>query len=111
MADCLFCTLLAAGKNIAYQDEACFALRDIHPQAPTHLLVIPKKHYSDLTEMSAATDVIAKMYAAALALAKQEKIDDGFRTVINVKAKGGQTVFHVHMHLLGGKKLGASLAG
>lgn len=113
MADCIFCNILENAKpgQIVHQDDACFVLRDIHPQAPTHLLVIPKKHYGDLTDMEGATDVIGKMYGAAIALARQEKIDDGFRTVINVKPKGGQTVFHVHMHVLGGKQMGPGLAG
>lgn len=113
MAACIFCNILANPKpgQIVHEDDAVFVLRDIQPHAPTHLLVMPKTHYSDLTEMAGATDVIAKMYAAALKLARDEKIDDGFRTVINVKPKGGQTVFHVHMHVLGGKQLGPSLAG
>ena len=112
MADCLFCNLLANPKPgwLIHDDAEVAAFRDIHPQAPTHILIIPKKHFSDLTEMESKTDVIAKMYAAALKLAKSEKVDDGFRTVINVKPKGGQTVFHVHMHLLGGAQMGPRLS-
>ena len=112
MSECLFCSLLAAPKPgwLIYEDPDVAAFRDIHPQAPTHVLVVPKKHFADLTAMESSTDVIAKMYAAALKIAKQEKVDDGFRTVINVKAKGGQTVFHVHMHVLGGSKMGAKLS-
>ena len=75
------------------------------------MLVVPRQHFSDLTAMEKSTDVVAKMYAAAIAIAKREKIDDGFRTVINCKEKGGQTVFHVHMHLLGGKPMGGNLTG
>ncbi len=112
MAACIFCNIPANAKpgQILFEDDAVYVVRDIHPHAPTHLLVITKKHYSDLTEMAGATDVIAKMYAATLTLAKDEKLE-GFRTVINVKALGGQTVSHVHMHVLGGKQLGPGLAG
>ena len=112
MADCLFCTLLASPKPgwLLHDDADVAAFRDIHPQAPTHILIVPKKHFADLTAMEGHTDLIAKMHAAALKLAKQEKLDDGFRTVINVKEKGGQTVFHVHMHLLGGAQMGPRLS-
>ena len=112
MADCLFCNLIANPKpnQFVYEDPDVVALRDIHPQAPTHLLVIPRKHYADLTAMDGETGMIAKMYDAALKLAKSENIDDGFRTVINVKPKGGQTVFHVHMHVLGGAQMGPKLS-
>ena len=112
MADCLFCNLLANPKPgwLVHDDGDVVAFRDINPQAPTHLLVVPREHFADLTAMESRTDVIAKMYAVALKLAKQEQVDDGFRTVVNVKAKGGQTVFHVHMHLLGGSQMGGKLA-
>lgn len=104
MADCLFCTLIAnpkPGMLLADEPEVV-AFRDIHPQAPTHVLILPRKHFADLTAMEAHTDVVAKMYDVALRLAKKEKLDAGFRTLMNVKEGGGQTVFHVHMHLLGG---------
>jgi histidine triad (HIT) family protein len=111
MADCLFCNLIANPKPgfLLHDDGDVVAFRDIHPQAPTHILVVPRKHFADLTVMEKDTATIAKMYAAAISLAKQEQVDDGFRTVINCKEKGGQTVFHVHMHLMGGAKLGAKL--
>jgi histidine triad (HIT) family protein len=113
MPDCLFCTLIGNPKPgfLVLDTPDVVAFRDIHPQAPTHLLVVPRAHFSDLTAMSAKTDVIAKMYAAAISLAKEHGIDDGFRTLINCKEKGGQTVFHVHLHLLGGKPMGPNLAG
>lgn len=111
MADCLFCNLMANPKPgwLIYEDPEVVAFRDITPQAPTHVLVVPREHFADLTAMESKTGVIGKMYAAALAVAKQEKIEDGFRTVINVKPKGGQTVFHVHMHVLGGTQMGGRL--
>jgi len=103
MATCLFCSLIANPKPgmFLHDDADVVAFRDIHPQAPTHILVLPRKHFPDLTAMEADTALIAKMYAAAIKLAKLEKITDGFRTVINVGAKGGQTVFHVHLHVMG----------
>lgn len=105
MADCLFCNLIKTAKPgmLLHDDGDVVAFRDIHPQAPTHLLVVPRKHFSDLVAMEGDTALIAKMYAAAISLAKSEKVSDGFRTVINVGAKGGQTVFHVHMHVMSGR--------
>ncbi|HVO29837.1 MAG TPA: HIT domain-containing protein [bacterium] len=113
MADCLFCTLIGNAKPgfLVHDKDGIVAFRDIHPQAPTHILVVPREHFSDLTAMEGRTDVVGRMYAAAIALAKSEKIDDGFRSVLNCKEKGGQSVFHVHMHLLGGKAMGPSLTG
>lgn len=112
MADCLFCKLIANAKpeSLLHDDADVVAFRDIHPQAPTHVLVLPRKHYADLPSMEADTALIGKMYAAAIKIAKAEKIDDGFRTVINAGLKGGQTVFHVHMHLLGGAQMGPKLS-
>lgn len=112
MADCLFCNLIANPKPgfLLHDSPEVVAFRDIHPQAPTHILIVPRKHFADLTAMEKDTATIAKMYDVALALAKSEKVDDGFRTVVNVKEKGGQTVFHVHMHLMGGSKMGPKLA-
>ncbi len=113
MADCLFCALIANPKPgmFLHDDGTVVAFRDIHPQAPTHLLVVPREHFADLTRMEGRTEVVAKMYDAALTLAREHRFDDGFRTVINTKEKGGQTVFHVHMHVLGGKPMGPALAG
>lgn len=113
MADCLFCSIVASPKPgfLVHDDADIAAFRDIHPQAPTHLLIVPKKHFADLTEMEKDTALIAKMFAVALKLAKDLKLDSGFRTVINTKSGGGQTVFHTHLHLLGGRKMGAGLTG
>lgn len=113
MADCLFCNLIANPKPgwLLVDEPDVVAFRDIHPQAPTHVLIVPREHFADLTAMEGRTDLIARMYEVALRLAKAEEIDDGFRTVINAREKGGQTVFHVHMHLLGGRQLGPGLAG
>lgn len=113
MADCLFCNLLANPKPgwLIYDKDGIAAFRDIHPQAPTHLLIVPRDHVADVTALEGRMDVMAKMYAAAVALAKEHGVDDGFRTVINTKEKGGQSVFHLHMHLLGGKPMGPGLTG
>ena len=112
MADCLFCSLIQNPKPgmLLHDDGDVVAFRDLHPQAPMHLLVVPRKHFSDLIAMEADTALIGKMYAAAILLAKSEKVADGFRTVINVGTSGGQTVFHVHMHVMGGAQMGSKLS-
>ena len=104
---CLFCRI-AAGEipsQKVYEDELVFAFRDIDPQAPVHILIIPKKHIADigaLTEEDAA--VSARLFEVAGLLARQEGIaDSGYRVVSNVGADGGQSVPHLHLHLLGGR--------
>ncbi len=107
--DCIFCQIVA-GKipsEIIYQDEEVIAFRDINPQAPTHLLIIPRKHIPSLAQIS-ETDLslIGQMVAVANRLAKEEGISEaGYRLVINCGEGGGQLVPHLHMHLLGGKRL------
>ena len=109
MADCLFCKM--AGKHIpvtfVYEDEHMFVLDDINPQAPMHVLVVPKKHVATLNELSAAEDgLIGAMVRRAAAIAKEKGHDGpGYRTVFNCNAEAGQTVFHVHLHVLGGRRL------
>lgn len=111
MADCLFCKLIASAQpgSLVYEDADVVALRDIHPQAPTHVLVVPRTHHADLPSMEGDTALVGKMFAAAIKIAKAENLADGYRTVINVGPKGGQTVFHVHMHVLGGRQMGPKL--
>jgi histidine triad (HIT) family protein len=75
------------------------------------MLVVPRQHFSDLTAMAGHTELIGKMHGVALSLAKEHGIEEGFRIVINCKEKGGQTVMHVHLHLMGGKKMGPGLSG
>ena len=107
MSECLFCRIrdgqLPAQK--VHEDDRCFAIRDLRPQAPTHILVIPKKHIATLNDLSdddaeavGHLVVVAKKVAAAEGLA-----DDGWRTVFNVNEHAGQTVFHIHLHVLGGR--------
>lgn len=109
MSDCLFCKMVAGDiqPDVLFETESVLAFRDLQPQAPTHFLVIPKKHIStinDLTEGDA--DLMGQLYLAAKTVAKQEGIAaDGFRAVMNCNADGGQSVFHIHLHVLGGRTL------
>lgn len=108
--DCLFCSI-ANGEipsNKVYEDEYVYAFRDINPQAPVHILVIPKKHLSSILECDSET--AARLVSAVQAIARQEGIDrDGFRVVSNVGENGRQSVKHLHFHILGGKKLSESM--
>jgi len=106
---CIFCQIVA-GKvpsEILYQDEEVIAFRDINPQSPTHLIIIPKKHIPSLAHLSEAeSSLIGDMANIANQLAKGEGISEsGYRLVINCGKQGGQLVPHLHMHLLGGRKL------
>ncbi len=111
--DCIFCQI-AAGKvpaEIIYRDEEVIAFPDINPQAPTHLLIIPKRHIPALSHLSQAeSSLIGQMVNIANQLAKREGISEsGYRLVINCGEQGGQMVPHLHLHLLGGRKLSGSL--
>jgi len=111
--DCIFCKI-AAGEipsDILYQDEGVVAFRDINPQAPTHVLIIPKKHIAALTDLSeAGMSVVGEMARVANQLARAEGIAErGYRVVINCGQQGGQLVPHLHMHLLGGRQLSETL--
>jgi len=113
MSDCVFCKI-AAGEipsQQVYDDEYVYAFRDIAPQAPVHILVVPKAHVAasvaDLTPEN--SDSAAKCLEAIAKIAKSENLGDGFRVISNSGADAGQTVFHLHFHLLGGKPLGAGL--
>ena len=107
--DCIFCKIIAGEipSDIVYQDEEVIAFRDINPLAPTHLLIIPKKHIPSLTHLSEAeSPLIGHMVNIANQLAKKEGIaEKGYRLTINCGEQGGQLVPHLHMHLLGGRKL------
>ena len=109
MADCLFCKM--AGKEIpvtfVYEDEHLFVLDDINPQAPLHALVIPKRHIATLNELSAPDDgLIGAMLRRAAAVAADRGFGEcGFRTVFNTNADAGQSVHHIHLHVLGGRRL------
>lgn len=106
MSDCIFCKIAqkAIPTKFYYEDEMCVAFDDISPTAPTHILVVSKEHYS--TMMDAPPEVLAAMCAAVNKLAEQgELAEKGFRLVINTHQDGGQTVPHLHMHMLGGREM------
>jgi histidine triad (HIT) family protein len=110
MPDCLFCRL-AAGEipaSILFEDDRLLAFKDITPQAPTHILVIPRRHISTLNDLGPGDDgLVGEMTRRAAALAREQGLADrGYRVLFNCNADAGQTVFHIHMHLLGGRRLG-----
>jgi len=105
--DCLFCRIICKEikSAVVYEDQDVFAFKDINPQAPVHILVIPKKHIkatADLTE--ADKEIVGKIHLVCRDLAKQNKIENGYRIVANSGPDAGQSVFHLHFHLLGGRK-------
>ncbi len=106
MSDCLFCKI---GKKeipskIVYEDPELFAFEDLHPQAPTHILICPRKHVASLTEASAEdAAILGRVLLVAAQLAAERKITDGYRTIFNSGRGAGQSVFHLHLHLLGGR--------
>ena len=105
--DCLFCRIVAGEIPCTkvYEDEEVLAFRDINPQAPTHVLVIPKAHVGNIASMPSG-DVLGPVFAAAAKVACQEGIDkSGYRLVFNVGADAGETVPHLHLHVLGGRAL------
>jgi histidine triad (HIT) family protein len=105
--DCLFCRIVRKEipARIVAESADCVAFRDVNPQAPTHVLVIPREHVPTLGDARAA-DVVGAMTRLAAEVAAQEGIaDSGYRAVINTNANGGQTVFHIHLHLLGGRRM------
>jgi histidine triad (HIT) family protein len=108
MEDCLFCKIVQGkipSKKV-YEDEYTFAFEDIDPKAPTHVLIVPKKHLAGLKEATGAdAEIIGRCHLTAAKIAKDRKIEDGYRTVLNVGPKSGQSVFHLHVHLIGGRDL------
>lgn len=109
MEDCLFCEIINRQRpaRIVYENERVLAFEDIRPQAPTHTLIIPKKHIPSLNDMSSEdNELVGYLFYTAKELAKQKGIDQsGFRTVINTNQQAGQTVYHLHVHLLGGRPM------
>jgi len=108
MKDCLFCRIVSGeipAKKV-YEDEQVYAFEDINPQAPTHVLVVPKKHIRGLKEAeSGDAAIIGTCHLAAANIARERSIEEGYRTVLNVGPKAGQSVFHLHVHLIGGRHL------
>ena len=115
MEDCIFCKIInkEIPSQVVYEDNEILAFRDIHPMAPTHILVIPKKHINSLNELQSQDEIlIGKIYTAINKIAKQEGIsENGYRVIVNCGEDGGQEVKHLHFHLLGGKKLGTKICG
>jgi len=108
MSSCIFCKILAkqAPARVAYEDERCIAFHDIHPQAPVHLLIIPRKHFSTVAEAEAGDEtLLGHLHRVAGQLAQEHRITDGYRVVVNVGPGAGQSVFHLHLHVLGGRPL------
>ena len=111
--DCLFCKIVAGAvpSTKVHETDRTYAFRDIAPHAPTHVLVVPKEHYEDLAALAAADhELLAEVYAAAVAVAEQEGLTGGYRVITNTGPDSGRTVFHLHVHVLGGKPLGLGLA-
>jgi histidine triad (HIT) family protein len=106
MDDCLFCKIgrKEIPAKLVYEDEEIFAFEDIQPQAPTHILICPRKHLVSLTDAAAEdTAMLGRLQSIAAKLADERKLTDGYRTVINNGRGAGQSVFHLHLHLLGGR--------
>jgi histidine triad (HIT) family protein len=108
MTDCIFCKIVSGEipANKIYEDDEILAFSDMHPQAPTHFLVIPKKHLKGPSDMQEEdVEVIGKIIKKAGVLAREKGIGSGFRLVMNNGAVAGQTVFHLHLHVLGGRTM------
>ncbi len=113
MTDCLFCKIIAgeipSGK--VYEDETIYAFRDIAPQAPTHILVVPKLHIGSVGEITPENSaVVAHIFEVIPEIARQEGLENGYRVVSNCGSDAGQTVQHLHFHILGGKPLALEMA-
>ena len=107
--DCLFCKIIDGDipADIVFESDTAIAFRDINPQAPTHVLIIPRKHIATINDVEPDDhEIIGSLYAAAAKIAGEEGFaDDGYRAVMNCNEAAGQTVFHIHLHLLGGRAL------
>jgi histidine triad (HIT) family protein len=107
--DCLFCKIIAGEipSSKVYEDDLCYAFNDIEPQAPTHILIIPKQHIKSMAEIDESNSaVVAHIFEVAAKIAKEKGLDDGFRVVSNCGDCAGQTVKHLHFHLMGGRDFG-----
>lgn len=108
MTDCLFCKIVSREipAEIVYENDHLLAFRDIEPQAPTHILIIPKQHVATLLDLPADDKrLLGRLQHAALEIARTEGLTKGFRLVMNCMDEGGQSVFHIHLHLLGGRQM------
>jgi len=109
MTDCLFCKMVAGEiqPDVVYEDEHVLAFRDVNPQAPVHVLVVPREHISTLNDLTDEhAELMGRLYLAAKRVAERDGIAErGYRTVINCNAEAGQSVYHVHLHVLGGRHM------
>jgi histidine triad (HIT) family protein len=109
MADCLFCKIINGDipATIVYQDDHVLAFNDVNPQAPTHVLIVPKRHIATLSDLTPDDDqIVGELARRAAAIASERGISaGGYRTVFNTNRDAGQTVFHIHLHLLGGRAM------
>jgi histidine triad (HIT) family protein len=108
VSDCLFCKIIAGDipSDQVYQDEQVIVFKDINPSAPVHLLVVPRLHIESLNEMDDThSELLSHMMLLLPKIAKEQGLTGGFRTILNTGTEGGQLVFHLHIHLLGGKQL------
>ena len=113
MEICLFCKIVKGDipSTKVYEDEKVLAFRDIAPMAPTHILVIPKTHIGSVAEVNADNaDIVAHIFTVIPEIARAEGLDGGYRVVSNCGSDAGQTVHHLHFHILGGKKLSTEMA-
>ena len=107
--ECIFCRIVGGEipSDVVHEDEKTFAFRDLDPQAPTHVLVVPRSHYPNAAALAEGEpETAAHLFATAAEIAAKDGLDGGYRLVFNTGADAHQTVFHVHMHLLGGRAMG-----
>ncbi len=108
MNDCIFCKIVEKKipAKIEFEDTQAIAIQDIHPQAPVHLLIIPKEHIAKVDDLKdSSLEIIGHLFKVARKLAFERKITEGYRLVVNNGAKAGQSVFHIHLHVLGGRTM------
>lgn len=108
MSDCIFCKIANGeiGTEMVYEDEFVAAFKDLNPQAPVHILVVPKKHYENVLDVEENDNIISKIYNAINKIAKEQNFDKtGFRVINNCGKDAGQTVMHMHFHIIAGKNL------
>ena len=106
--DCLFCKIIAGEipSNKVYEDDQCFAFRDITPQAPTHILVVPKQHIESVDASDSTNSaVVGHIFEVIAKIAKEEGLENGYRVVSNIGEQGQQTVPHLHFHIIGGRDM------
>lgn len=110
MSDCIFCKIAAheIPATVVYEDDLVIAFDDLNPQAPAHTLVVPKAHYDNIVD-GVPAETLAAMVNAVQQVAAAKGLDDGFRVIANTGAAAGQTVMHLHLHVLGGRELGEGL--